>query len=319
MQAFKKKKIPMIKKNGFRNLATFALLGTFLLTYFMDLTGLELHQYLGAAAALIVFIHLATHWDWFRSVSLRLFSKISPRPKIYYLLDLSLLMGIAVITVTGILISTWLEIITGSYALILFIHIVSSIAVLVLLVVKLGMHWKYFVKQVKSLRISSEKKEMPLPGKPQKDLSRREALLTIGSISLVGSLGLIRAISADIFKPSPALPNPQISTASAQPQANLVQPERQELPEQPAPETPAIDSQKRQRRHGEQNQPEPSEPLQEVEPVPLPQNPTPASPSAENPPVNCVVRCPQGCAFPGKCRRYIDENNNQLCDLGECL
>jgi hypothetical protein len=33
----------------------------------------------------------------------------------------------------------------------------------------------------------------------------------------------------------------------------------------------------------------------------------------------CTVRCPKGCSFPGRCRRYTDQNSNGLCDLGECL
>ena len=98
----------MKTKNRIRTLATISLLITFLLTYFMDLTGLELHQYLGVAAALIAIFHLITHWNWVRSVTVRLFSKVSLRPKLYYVLDLSLFLGLVVITITGILISTWL-------------------------------------------------------------------------------------------------------------------------------------------------------------------------------------------------------------------
>ena len=30
----------------------------------------------------------------------------------------------------------------------------------------------------------------------------------------------------------------------------------------------------------------------------------------------CVIRCNKGCAFPGMCRRYIDENQNQLAGAG---
>jgi hypothetical protein len=34
---------------------------------------------------------------------------------------------------------------------------------------------------------------------------------------------------------------------------------------------------------------------------------------------DCTVRCPNGCSYPGRCRRYSDGNKNGLCDLGECL
>jgi hypothetical protein len=33
----------------------------------------------------------------------------------------------------------------------------------------------------------------------------------------------------------------------------------------------------------------------------------------------CTIRCPRGCSFPGHCRRYVDQNGNGKCDLGECL
>ena len=34
---------------------------------------------------------------------------------------------------------------------------------------------------------------------------------------------------------------------------------------------------------------------------------------------SCQVRCRRSCSFPGKCRRYTDDNGNGCCDLGECV
>jgi hypothetical protein len=43
-------------------------------------------------------------------------------------------------------------------------------------------------------------------------------------------------------------------------------------------------------------------------------------PSASNQTTkSCTVRCPNGCSYPGGCRRYYDGNKNGKCDLGECL
>lgn len=33
----------------------------------------------------------------------------------------------------------------------------------------------------------------------------------------------------------------------------------------------------------------------------------------------CVVRCPNGCSYPGRCKRYTDSNGNGRCDWGECM
>jgi hypothetical protein len=34
--------------------------------------------------------------------------------------------------------------------------------------------------------------------------------------------------------------------------------------------------------------------------------------------LDCQPICDQGCVFPGKCRRYTDQNQNGICDLSEC-
>jgi hypothetical protein len=48
--------------------------------------------------------------------------------------------------------------------------------------------------------------------------------------------------------------------------------------------------------------------------------PTPSTTSSANPPAaGCVVRCNKGCSYPGHCRRYVDTNKNNRCDMGECL
>ena len=45
-----------------------ALFGAFLLTFFLDLTGLALHQWLGVAAGALALYQLARHWTWMRAV-----------------------------------------------------------------------------------------------------------------------------------------------------------------------------------------------------------------------------------------------------------
>jgi hypothetical protein len=307
----------MKMKKIFRNLATFLLLLTFLLTYFLDLTGLELHQYLGIAAALIAVIHLVTHWDWVRSSTIRFFGKLSAKPRLYYAMDFSLFLSIAGITVTGVLISTWLEIDYGIYPAIRSAHILLSIFALVILIVKLAFHWKFFVANIKSLKrvrkpVMAIETNNARQERPKSNLTRREAMATIGSISLIGALGLIRAVSAASFKPSAALPDPQVNSKLALNQA---------IPtlDQTEPEVEAVASQGQRRKRGKSEGLENPESPQASTQDPLPQTAASAPPSENIAPEDCVIRCPEGCAYPGTCRRYIDENQNQLCDLGECL
>ena len=112
--------------------------------------------------------------------------------------------------------------------------------------------------------------------------------------------------------------------AETKAQANLIPSEQpQSTPEATAQPQPAVDDSKRRRRkHGTSEDADITESPGEAVPTPLTQQQTqsvPLVPTVEAPPSNCVIRCPQACAFPGRCRRYIDENDNRLCDLGECL
>ena len=34
---------------------------------------------------------------------------------------------------------------------------------------------------------------------------------------------------------------------------------------------------------------------------------------------SCSIQCAKRCSFPGQCHRYVDTNNNNLCDNGECM
>ncbi len=303
-------------KNVIKIFANLALLVSFILTYFLDLTGLELHQYLGVAAAGILAVHIITHWKWIMNVSKRLFKKMSGRVRIYYLLDGMLLLAIFLITITGVLISTWLDVFLSNYMLLRSIHIVSSIAGLLLLILKMGLHWKFFAKTLNPFR--SPIRKPPVPAANTSSVyTRRDALRTIGVISAVGVFSLFKAASALAIPKAAPLPDPEIETIEAD---EVVPTSAPMTTEEPIPQlAQAEDGKKRGRRRGSTSE----ENLVQSTPVQQ-QQPTPeviVSEQADNiqPVEKCVVRCDKGCSFPGLCRRYIDENQNQLCDLGECL
>jgi len=296
--------------------ANLALLVSFILTYFLDLTGLELHQYLGVAAAGILAVHVITHWKWIMNVSRRLFTKMSGRVRLYYLLDGMLLLAVFLITISGVLISTWLDILLPNYMLLRSIHIVSSIAGLLLLIVKMGMHWKFFTKTLNLFRFPV-RKPPAAAAHTASMYTRRDALKTIGVISAVGVFGLFKAASALAVPKAAPLPDPEIETIKAD---QAVPTSTPMAAEEPIPQlAQAQDGKKRGRRRGSTSQ----ENLVQSTPVPQ-QQPTPEVIVSEQtdtiqPVENCVIRCDKGCAFPGLCRRYIDEDQNHLCDLGECL
>ena len=295
------------------------LLVCFLLTYFLDLTGLEFHQYLGLAAGVLLAVHIITHADWIKQVSKRFFGKLNKRVRFYYILDATLLISIISITLTGVVISTWLLIDAIYYPVIRTIHILSSIIGLLLLIAKMAFHWKFFT--LLSRPINRTKQRQPgsvsvvVPVTSKNTYSRREALKLIGAIAAVGGLGLIKAVSAVKLPEIESLPLPKINTQSTLAEST---PETKIAQVDPDMEVNADNKRKRRRGSSMVNDPVQLEnnALPTTEPTPAPlMEPISESPDAQE----CVIRCSRGCSYPGQCSRYIDENINHLCDLGECL
>jgi hypothetical protein len=118
----------------------------FLTTFFLDLTGLDVHQWLGLALGALAGYHLALHWKWVQAVGQRFFGSTSLQARAYYLLDAAILTGFALIVGTGVLISTWLGL--QNIAFLVSLHETASILTLLLVVIKLGLHWRMIVQAV---------------------------------------------------------------------------------------------------------------------------------------------------------------------------
>jgi len=273
-------------KNILKWLINFTLLGAFIATFFLDLTGVSLHQWLGLASGAIALFHLVNHWQWVKAITQRFFQNASNSARINYLLDATLGLGMTLIILTGVIISTWLGVTGNAFEVIRYVHVFSSITTLIVLLGKLVLHWKCIAGAIKMF---FTKKSIPsfqnLPAHNCENpaaISRREALRTLGSISLAGGFVLVKAItSLDFPVIGEDLQNEQIETATP---------------------SPVDDT-------------SPADNFQQAAPTPA----ATAIPNQNQAVTNCVVRCPNSCLYPGRCRRYTDRNNNGKCDLGECL
>ena len=298
--------VKIVKKGKiFNHLINLLLFSAFLLTYFLDLTGLDWHQYLGVAAGVFLMIHFMGHLDWISQVSARFLRNLAVKVRIYYLLDITLLVAILIITVSGIAISTWLEIGYGLYPVLRDLHIISSIAGMTLLLTKLVLHWKVIAHVVKSVRRTGlEKQNVPtntVAAKPVQSLSRRDALKTIGTISVLGIFGLYKAASAMALPAAGnTLSDPQVKTADISPSGTEPLPDPAQEPNLPevTPEGGQNTTEGGQRRRRGQHPVQDSAIPTTVAPqqdVPLTPQPT-ATPMPVAPAQDCVIRCPRGCA-----------------------
>jgi hypothetical protein len=167
--------------------------------FYLDLTGVELHQWIGVLGGALVTYHLAVHWNWVKVVSQRFFGRTSGRARGYYLIDAALLAGIAVIIFTGLVISTWLNLALSNFTGWLSVHITVSIFTLCVVVLKLALHWRWIVSTTRSVFAEPVQPAMqpvpvPVPVQPgSRQMSRREFLRVMGVVGVSSFLALSSA------------------------------------------------------------------------------------------------------------------------------
>ncbi len=174
-----------------------ALFGGLLLAFWLELTGVEVHQWLGVALAAGAGYHLFTHWAWVKSVTARFFSQTSEQAQQYYLVDAAVLIGLAAITVTGLVISTWFDLALSNFAAWKSLHVIASISTLAAVVVKIGLHWRWIVSTARRYILPKAASAPEVKVAPAANaLGRREFLRLMGGVSTVAVIATIGAVDA---------------------------------------------------------------------------------------------------------------------------
>ncbi len=174
-----------------------ALFGGFILSLWLDLTGLALHQWLGLAVGALAVYHLAAHWRWVTAVSQRFFGRTSRQARTFYLIDAGLATGFAAIVVTGLAISTWLDLTLAGYAALRAVHVAASLATLALVVVKVGLHGRWIVSTARKHLLPEPARRGPAqPAAISAANSRRDFLRLMGAVGAVALLGGLHALGS---------------------------------------------------------------------------------------------------------------------------
>lgn len=313
-----------------------ALAAGFAMAFFVDRTGLSLHQWLGLLLLFLVGYHVMLHLAWCKAAAGRAPWKMPFRMRIYCLVDVGLLISFMVSLVTGLIISTWLGAGLLNYPFWCDLHVDSSYATLVLTLVKLVVKMGFHRRRVK--------------GRVRECLGRYVGMETVrptvrdlpawrSSPAQAGALMTRRRILSAIAITGIAVLLPPHGVWFRKDLLEASRPKGQDRPQAPPPEMPL---------QGDLRAiPEPPSPAVRREPPgsvapagkatlnesptsPIPEESSSAPPShllevahAERDVVNesaCSIRCSQQCIWPERgCRRYVDANGNGKCDLGECL
>jgi hypothetical protein len=200
-----------------------ALFGGFLGSLWLDLTGVAAHQWLGLAVVACSGYHLWKHWSWVEAVTSRFFGRTSARSRAYYFIDAGLAVGLTAITVTGVAISTWLNLALTGYAAWHAVHVVASIATLALLSVKIGLHWRWIIAVARQ-RVFGPPATAPAPAvvsaatKPAAaaaaSLGRRDFVRLMAGVGAVALTSGANALGAITFEQAESSSGAQTETGS---------------------------------------------------------------------------------------------------------
>lgn len=112
-------------------------------------SGLRVHELLGLAFGAAIIVHLILHWQWIVGVTRRFFQNLFHESRFNYLLNTALYVDMAVVIISGILISRTIGLQLGlnggqSFPL-QTLHTFASQLCLVIVGLHVAVHWKWIV------------------------------------------------------------------------------------------------------------------------------------------------------------------------------
>jgi hypothetical protein len=271
-----------------------ALTAGFLAALWLDLTGVAAHQWLGVTVAALAGYHLWKHWNWVKAVTPRFPARTSRQVRTLYLVDAALAAGIAAIALTGVVISTWLNLSLADYASWRAVHVAVSVASLGLLVAKVALHWRWIIGVA---RRSVFPAATPLPAQLQPvpvaaQVGRRDFVRLIGGVGVVALATGYNVLAGEVVdaSPSAAAGNNVLSSVATDASTSVAagQGTQATISQTTISQTTASSQ-------------------------------TQAAAAPVQSSTACTVLCSRGCSYPGRCGRYIDTNGNGKCDRGECM
>lgn len=313
------------------------LFAGFLLAFFLDLTGLSLHQWLGVLLGVLALVHLVVHWQWFSTVTERFLAKTSNRSRLYYLIDFAILGGFVLIGLTGLIISSWLNLSLTNYQMWRDLHETISIATLIIVVLKIGFHWRWVVNTARMYvfvfpapvaparqPVLAQVNVSPTPDRAKtRQLNRRDFIRVMGVVGAASLLAMSNVLNSD-----------NLTAAAGQASQNgLTEEEQIKLLVQQILDERAAQEAAQQTQTAQSTEANPTATSSDAGQSQTAQsaevNPT-ATPNAaptvqaqslqqDTQTNSCVIRCNHGCPAPGRCRKFTDSNGNNRCDLSECV
>jgi len=267
----------------------------FTLMFFLDLTGVIVHQWLGLAVGVIALYHLLDHWDWVDAVSKRFLGKTSWQARLYLLVDSGILLGFLGILVSGLGISTWFSVLVADQAGWIDFHVVVSAVTLLLIVIKVIAHRHWILNTASgwlSQAPAAQKPRLaPQQVKQPGSMDRRDFLKLAGVVGAAAAVALLN-IADSVADAATGGSSFSATTSGSEDSGTQVL---------------TLDDVKFYEEDSTLVQSESA-------------SQTGSAVSEQSSSTTFCRSCRKGkhCSFPGECRDYADIDGNGLCDLGEC-
>jgi hypothetical protein len=310
-----------------RMLLDAALFIGFIACFFLELTGLDLHQWLGVAAGAVGIYHLVTHWNWVRAVSQRFFGKTSGQARTYYLLDATILAGFAVMIATGLTISSWFNLALANYAAWLTVHITSAIVTLLAVTVKVWAHGRWILNTGKKLFGIKPQPAGQASGQAAIFHERRAFLRMAGVVGAASLVAFSSSIKGLAQATAPAAETPESSVNSTGNATGASTTSTAAATSSTGTTASTTDTTASTAAAGNTTISTAAAATNSTGTTTSTANTTASTTGATTGSTTanststtaCTILCGKRCSYPGRCGRYVDTNNNGRCDRGECL
>jgi hypothetical protein len=299
-----------------------ALFVGFLLSFWLEMTGVALHQWLGIAIGVGAGYPLVTHWAWVKAVPQRFFKQTSNQARLYYVIDAAVLIGLAVMIATGLVISTWLNLTLTNYAAWWTVHVIASLGTLAAVVVKNGLHGRWIVSTARRtiFTTSSVRPNPQAPAPATSAVGRREFLRLMGGVSAAAVIAAGSAVNAlkQTSSAVAATAAPSVQTGTTNQVTAPTSTQAQSASSCSVSCTRGCSYPGQCRRYTDSDNHGRCDLGECVAASNTATSTTPSTPSgttiqptpttsAQAPSAgSCTVRCSKGCSYPGRCRRYTD-------------
>ena len=151
----KPKKNGRSRRNLYLDIGLAVLFVTMMEVYF---TGVPLHEWLGLLLAALFTLHIIWHWRWVVSITKTFFKNVLHESRLNYVLNAALLADMALLTVSGIVLSRSLGFQMGLSSTTFLtwqtIHALSAQFSLILIGLHVGLHWRWILTNARKYLFS---------------------------------------------------------------------------------------------------------------------------------------------------------------------